>query len=59
MPNENITVQLTDPLGKIIYTKIVSGEKEQFINVELSQGVYFVSLIDGTRKAVKKVVIED
>ncbi len=59
LPNENITVQLTDPLGKIIYTKIVSGEKEQFINVELSQGVYFVSLIDGTRKAVKKVVIED
>lgn len=59
LPNENITMQLSDPLGKIIYTEILSGEKEQFITASLSQGIYFVSLSDGTKKVVKKVVIQD
>lgn len=53
----NATINVTDVLGKIIYTTIVSGDKH---NVQLNQpkGIYFVSIQteDGERTTMKLVI---
>jgi hypothetical protein len=60
MSMENATVTLVDILGKTIYSKKMSvvGNASLPFNMNLRNGVYFVTVTDGTSKLTKKIIVK-
>ena len=55
---KNTILQIFNPLGEIIYTKILLGKTEYFVNADFTKGIYFVSVSDGDRNVVRKLIVE-
>ena len=60
MSIENATVTLVDILGKTIYSKNMSvvGNGSLPFNLDLRNGVYFVTITDGNTKMTKKIIVK-
>lgn len=59
MSMENATVTLVDLLGKTVYSEQMSivGAGQVPFNMNLRNGVYFVTVTDGTQKMTKKIIV--
>lgn len=61
--NENVTISVTDLLGKVVYTKdkmIHTGVNIEHINFSnLQEGIYFINTQIGVQKISKKLVITE
>lgn len=56
--NEPYTVEITNTLGKIVYSqKVVSSESVMKIS-DLSKGIYFISILNSRIKTTQKVIVE-
>jgi hypothetical protein len=55
---KNITLQITNALGQVVYAEKLKGEIEKRINLNLSGGIYFIQLNDGARIYSQKLVIQ-
>lgn len=60
MSMENATVTLVDILGKTIYTRKmnISGKGSLPFNLDLRNGVYFVTIADNNTKMTKKIIVK-
>jgi hypothetical protein len=60
MSMENATVTLVDILGKTIYSEKMSiiGNSSLPFNMNLRNGVYFVSVANGSTKLTKKIIVK-
>jgi Secretion system C-terminal sorting domain len=59
--NNEIKIKVNDTKGILVFDKqfLNSGEFDQNINLgKLQFGVYFVSIFDGNKKAVKRIIIK-
>jgi hypothetical protein len=55
---ETPQITVRDLNGKLIYLKQYSGIKKLSLNLESAAGIYFIELIDGSKKVVIKVIKE-
>ena len=57
---ENATVTLVDILGKTIYSENMSvvGNGSLPFDLDLRNGVYFVTIADGKTKMTKKIIVK-
>ncbi|TRX39511.1 zinc-dependent metalloprotease [Flavobacterium restrictum] len=59
--NSGVKVQVTDLLGRTIYDNTFAGKsnfKEQIQLKNATTGIYVLTVLDGHRKVVKKIVVE-
>lgn len=57
LDRENINIEILDVLGKSYYQYVFNGSQISINTSKFSNGVYFVSLKSGDKKAVKKLII--
>lgn len=55
---ENTTVQITNSLGQMIYSKKIEVSETTINTNNLSTGVYFVTIIEGKQTTTKKIIIQ-
>ena len=55
---EKARLQISNTLGEIVYSIMMFGKNEWVVHSSLSSGIYFVSVNDGERNVVKKLIIE-
>ncbi len=58
----NVTLQVLDIQGKLVKsvnlgTRTAGNNTYKFINLDLQQGTYFISMLAGTQKAVAKFIV--
>jgi len=53
--DQNVSVNMLDPVGKIIYSKKILGNR---IELPEKKGCYIVQVSDGEEKLVKKVILQ-
>lgn len=56
---KNVTIKITNNLGQIVYSEILSGKKEQLIFPNLPSGIYLVSVSTDDKSASRKLVINN
>ncbi|MDO8999776.1 MAG: T9SS type A sorting domain-containing protein [Bacteroidota bacterium] len=57
---ENVMVNIFNPLGQLISTDKLENVKNNLINIDLrnrSQGIYFIEITNGNEKVLKKIII--
>lgn len=62
LKQENVTVKIFDPLGKLISIDRLENVSNNLINIDLSNraaGIYFIEINNGNEKAVKKIILSD
>jgi len=55
---ENITLEIVDPLGKIILIKTVDRNQNQIDISQLENGIYIFKLSDATSVTIKKIIVQ-
>lgn len=55
---EETLLQITNPIGEIVYEEKLFGRNECVVNSNLLSGIYFVSVNDGERNIVMKLIVE-
>ena len=58
LSREYVNIEILDILGKIYYQNNFNGSQFSINTSNFSKGVYFVSLNSGSKKAVKKLIIQ-
>ncbi len=51
-------LQLLNPLGEIVYTEKLFGKNEYVVDANFAKGIYFISLSDGEKFIMRKLVVE-
>ena len=55
-PEKDVQIIITDNLGRIVYSEILTGTKEKFINPKLSSGIYLVAITVEGKTAIRKIL---
>ncbi len=55
---KTLLLQIINPIGEIVYTEKLFGKSEYIIDANFTRGIYFVSVKDGERNVVRKLIIE-
>jgi hypothetical protein len=56
--HHNTQLLLTDVLGQVMHSEVIESFKTTINTGSLSDGVYFVTVIDGNNKLTKKIIIQ-
>jgi len=56
--NKSFLLQITNPIGEIIYTEKFYSKKEYLIEASFAKGIYYVNIIEKERNVVKKLIVE-
>lgn len=56
--NKTSVLQIINIVGEVVYTEKLFGKNECVVHSNLSTGIYFVSVSDERRNAVKKLIVE-
>lgn len=56
--NQKSLLQIINPLGKVIYSEKLFGKNEHIVDANFTGGIYFVSVSDGEKNVVRKLIVE-
>lgn len=54
---KDVQLNISDQVGQIVYTEILSGKKEHLINAGLSSGIYFINVKIDSKVLTRKIVV--
>ncbi len=55
---EKTLLEITNVFGEIVYTEKLFGKNEYIVNLNLSEGIYFVRVSDAESNIVRKLIVE-